>query len=78
MAHYVVGPKQKKIMSLIFKISGVLVFLCTGATICPKIFLFIVDYCFLIVLKIENAENAPRKSTEIRENLTVRAFSKRA
>jgi hypothetical protein len=28
MAHYVVCPKPKKIMSLIFKISGALVFLC--------------------------------------------------
>jgi hypothetical protein len=68
-------------MSLIFKISGAMVFLCTGATICPKIFLFIVDYRFLIVLKsenAENAENAPRKSTEIRENLKVQAFSNRA
>jgi hypothetical protein len=64
-------------MSLIFKISGAMVFLCTGATICPKIFLFIVDYRFLIVLKIEKAENAPRISTEIRENIKVRAFSKR-
>jgi hypothetical protein len=65
-------------MSLIFKISGALVFLCTGATLCPKIFLFIVDYRFLIVLKIENSENALRISTEIRENLKVRAFSNRA
>jgi hypothetical protein len=64
-------------MSLIFKISGALVFLCTFATICPKIFLFIVDYHFLIVLKIETAENAPRISTEIREYLKLRAFSNR-
>ncbi len=48
MAHYVVCPKQKKIMSLIFKINGALVFLCTGATICPKNFLFIVDNPFLM------------------------------
>jgi hypothetical protein len=49
MDHYEVCPKQKKIMSLIFKISGALEFLCTGATKCPKNFLFIVDYRFLIV-----------------------------
>jgi hypothetical protein len=32
MAHYVVCPKPKKIISCIFKISGALVFLCPFAT----------------------------------------------
>ena len=40
MAHYVVCPKPKKIISQIFKISGALVFLCPFATrahICKRL-----------------------------------------
>jgi hypothetical protein len=39
----------QKITSQTFRISGALVFLCTVATIYPKIFRSIVVYCFLIV-----------------------------
>jgi hypothetical protein len=47
MAHYVVCQNQKKIMSLIFKISGELVFLCPFATKCPK---FLLLYSFLLYI----------------------------
>jgi hypothetical protein len=51
MAHYEVCPNQKKIMSLIFKISGALVFLCPFATKCPLFYhfmflFFYIFYCF--------------------------------
>jgi hypothetical protein len=60
IAVYVFCP-HNKITSQTIRTSGALVFLCTGSTTCPKIFRFIVDYRFLIVLKMfENAENAPK------------------
>jgi hypothetical protein len=44
----------KKIKSQTIRISGALVFLCTGATTCPRIFRFIVDYCFNVLICLKN------------------------
>ena len=64
MAHYVVCPNQKNIMSLIFKISGALVFLCPFVTNCPQFyhFMFLFFY-FFIVLTFNN--DTCRKPREI-------------
>jgi hypothetical protein len=46
MAHYVVCPKPKKIISQIFKTSGALVFLCpfaTRARICKRLMSLVID-----------------------------------
>ncbi len=70
----------QKLTSQTDKIIGafVLPFLCSGATICPKVLRFIVVYRLLIVFemfrKLSLQIFAPRLWKEIRENMKAQAF----
>ncbi len=70
----------QKLTSQNVRISGalVLLLLCPGATICPKVLRFIVVYRFLIVFEMFRKFwlqiFAPRLLKEIRENMKAQAF----
>jgi hypothetical protein len=57
----------QKITSQTIRISGALVFLCTGATPCPKIYNFIIVYCFLIVFNLFQKLSMQKMSQEHRQ-----------
>jgi hypothetical protein len=64
-------------MSLIFKISGALVFLCPFATKCPQFYHFIVFIYFFIALIMIFREN-PEKYPSVPRRLFIPALQKLA